>query len=250
LIKKIEHCLQLVDDTFNDKTSYEEFSNPWALSPTELEQDQAFIKYLEELVEPISEGELTEWSNDINLFMEGLTNPDKLETLWEKSKAQKLWDDSQNKTSAQLDQYLFESHPAEDSVSIEDYMSRWCKVIQTPNSPTPQESLRTPHLFSMEECDNLDKYNKFINELSAQIEGGWPPADTIPYDEDLLRLTIGLYPRAKTNEEFYPDWIKSLKRNRLVIQPDSDKKTEPDKESTSTITTKGEPQSSNQREKR
>jgi len=84
--KKIEHCLQLVDDTFNDKTSYEEFSNPWALSPTEQEQDQAFMKYLEELDEPISECELTEWSNDINLFMEGLTNPDKLETLWENPK--------------------------------------------------------------------------------------------------------------------------------------------------------------------
>jgi len=56
--------------------------------------------------------------------MEGLTNPDKLETLWEQSKAKKLWDDSQNKTLAQLDQYLSDSHPAEDSVSIEDYMSR------------------------------------------------------------------------------------------------------------------------------
>jgi len=56
--------------------------------------------------------------------MEGLTNPDKLETLWEQSKAKKLWDDSQKKTSAQLDQCLSDSHPAEDSVSIEDYMSR------------------------------------------------------------------------------------------------------------------------------
>ena len=79
--EKIEHCLQLAKDTFNNKTSYIESSNPWALSPTELEQDQAFIKYLEELDEPISEDELAEWSNDIDLFMEGLINPDKLETL-------------------------------------------------------------------------------------------------------------------------------------------------------------------------
>ena len=84
--EKIDHCLQLAEDTFNNKTSYEEFSNPWALSPTELEQDQAFIRYLEELDEPISEDELAEWSNDIDLFMEGLTNPDKLETLWENPK--------------------------------------------------------------------------------------------------------------------------------------------------------------------
>ena len=68
--------------------------------------------------------------------MEELTNPDKLEALWEQSKVKKLWDDSQNKSLTQLD--LSQSHPVEDFVSIEDYMSRWCNVIQTPNSPTPQ----------------------------------------------------------------------------------------------------------------
>ena len=31
--EKIEHCLQLVEETI----SYEEFSNPWALSPAGLE---------------------------------------------------------------------------------------------------------------------------------------------------------------------------------------------------------------------
>ena len=60
--KKIAHCLQLADDTFNKKKSYdhEEFINPWAFSPAELEQDQAFIRYLEELDEPISEDELAD----------------------------------------------------------------------------------------------------------------------------------------------------------------------------------------------
>jgi len=180
--EKVKHCLQLVEHTFNDGTSY----NPWVLSPTELEQDQAFIKYLEELDEPISEDELAEWSNDTNLFMEGLTNPDKLKTLWVQSKAKKLWDDSQNKSSTQLDQYFSESHLAEDSISIEDYMSCWCNVIQIPNSPTPQENQRTPQLFSPEERDNLDKHNKFINEFSVRVEGRWSPADTLPYDKDLL----------------------------------------------------------------
>ena len=37
--------------------------------------------YLEELDETISEDELAKWSHDIDLFMEGLTNPDKLEAL-------------------------------------------------------------------------------------------------------------------------------------------------------------------------
>jgi hypothetical protein len=166
-----------------------------------------------------------------------------------KSKAKKLWDDSQNKISAQLDQHLSESHPAEDSISIEDYMSRWCNIIQTPDSPTPQENCRKPQLFSPEEHDNLDKYNEFINKLSVRIEGGWSPAETLPYDEDLLRLTLGLSPRLKTNEKFYPDSDQIFKRNRPTIQPDSDKKTESDKESTFTVTTKRELQSSNQKER-
>ena len=66
---------------FNTNTAQEEFSNQWDLNFAELKQGQAFIKYLEELDEPISEDELAEWSHDIDLFMEGLTNPDKLEAL-------------------------------------------------------------------------------------------------------------------------------------------------------------------------
>ena len=105
-----------------------------------MEQDQVFIDYLDQLDGPISEDGLAEWSNDIDLFMEGLSNPDKLEALWEQSKAKKLWDESQSNSPTQLDQYLSESNPAEDSVPIENYMGRWCNVIQTPSSPTPQEN--------------------------------------------------------------------------------------------------------------
>ena len=104
-------------------------------------------------------------------------------------------------------------------------------------------------LFSSKECDNLDKYNQFINELAVRIEGGWSPPNTLTYDEDLLRFTLGLSPRAKTNEEFYPDSDQVLKRKRLAIQPDSDKKAEPDKKSTSTVYTKGEMQTSNEEER-
>ena len=121
-------------------------------------------------------------------------------------------------------------------------MSRWCNVIQTPNSPTPQENHRTAQLFSLEERDNLDKYNQFINELSVRIEGGWSPTDTLPYDEDLLRLTLGLSPRDKTNQEFYPDSDQAV--DQSATQPDSGKKTESDKESIPIVTTKGELQPS------
>jgi len=173
--------------------------------------------------------------------MEGLTNPDKLEALWEQSKAKKLWDDSHKS----LDQYLSQPHPAEDSVSIKDYMSRWCNVVQTPNSPTPQEDHRMPQTSSSAKRDNLDKYDKFINELSIRIEGGWPLEDHIPHDEDLLRHTLGLTPRVKQDKEVYPISVQ----DRLTPQPDSDKRTDSDKNSTFTDTIKGELQSSNQRER-
>ena len=140
-------------------------------------------------------------------------------------------------------------HP-KDSVSIEDYMSYWCNVIQTPNSPTPQENRRTPQLFSPEERDNLLKYNQFINEFSVRSEGGWSPENTLPYDEDLLRFTLGFSPRVKTNEELYPDSDQVFKRNRLAIQPASDKKTESNKESISAVTIKRELQPSIQEEQR
>ena len=71
-----------------------------------MDRDQAFIDYLNELDGPIPEDELIEWSDDIDLFLEGLSNPDKLEELWEQSKAKKLWDESQTKTVSQLDKHL------------------------------------------------------------------------------------------------------------------------------------------------
>ena len=100
--EKIEHCLLKAEDTFNISTSLEEFSNQWTLNSAELEQDQAFVKYLKELGETIPEDELAEWSHDIDLFIEGLSNPDKLEALWEQFKVKKLWDDSRRS----LDRHL------------------------------------------------------------------------------------------------------------------------------------------------
>jgi len=144
------------------------------------------------LDEPIPEDELADWSHDIDLFMEGLNNPDKLEALWEQSKAKKLWDESLKS----LDQHLSQTHP----VAVKDYMSRWCNIVQIPNSPTPQDDHCMPQIYSSEEKDNLDKYDEFINELLVRNEGGWLPADHVPYDEDLLRHTFGLSPRIKQDK--------------------------------------------------
>ena len=115
-------------------------------------------------------------------------------------------------------------------------MSRWCNIVHAPNSPTPQEDHRMPQTSSSEKWDNLDKYDKFINELPVRIEGGWPPADHIPYDEDLLRHTLGFSPRVKEDKETYP--VSDVERNRLATKLDSDKETESEKKSTSIITIK------------
>jgi hypothetical protein len=90
------------------------------------------------LDETISEDELAEWSHDIDLFMEGLSNPEKLEALWEQSKAKKLWDDPHRS----MDQHLSQHHPAEDSMSIEDYMSRWCNIFKL-QIPLPPKKITT-----------------------------------------------------------------------------------------------------------
>ena len=78
------------EDILSSNTTLEESPTQWTLNSAELEQDQAFIKYLEQLDEPIPEDELADWSHDIDLFMKGLSNPDKLEALWEQSKAKNL----------------------------------------------------------------------------------------------------------------------------------------------------------------
>ena len=58
-------------DVFSEHSCEEIF--PEFLHP---DRDQAFIDYLNELVELIANDELAEWSDNIDLFMEGFSNPD------------------------------------------------------------------------------------------------------------------------------------------------------------------------------
>ena len=92
------------------------------------------------------------------------------------------------------------------------------------------------HLLFSKERDNLEKYNQFINELAVRIEGGWPPVDHIPHNEDFLQHTLGLTPQDKQDKEVYPVSVQ----DRLIPQPDLDKKTESDKKSIFTVTIKGD----------
>ena len=199
---------------------------------------------------PLGHISYTEWSDDIDLFIEGLSNPDKLEGLWEQSKAKKLWDESQSRFPSRLDKHLATTHPPDDSVPVEDYMGRWCNTIyrtssgsQDPPSPTPALHQRMPPLYSTEELKNLERYNGFMNDLSVRVEGGWSPLDSLPYDEDLLRHTLGLSPRIGLNCDFYPDsdrnqGVPTLREGtpkRLQISENSasnsEKKTESDQNS-------------------
>ena len=49
--------------------------------------NQEFVEFLEELNCPEDPNNLDEWSDDVDMFMEGLSNPHKLEELWQQSKA-------------------------------------------------------------------------------------------------------------------------------------------------------------------
>ena len=67
---------------------------------------------------------------------------------------------------------------------------------------------------SPEEIENLQQYKNFMNDLSILVEGGWLPPSTLPYDEDLLRHTLGPSPhvaphRTGSNPDFYFDSEKN-----------------------------------------
>jgi hypothetical protein len=83
---KISYCIKLAQDTLNSGGPSEQeelrFENPWAskeynprFDHPDIDRDQAFIDYLNELDGPIPEDELIEWLDDIDLFLEGLSNP-------------------------------------------------------------------------------------------------------------------------------------------------------------------------------
>ena len=59
--------------TSNPDPIYDDDSTDWT-------SDQEFVEYLEQLDYP--EDNLDDWSEDVDMFMEGLSNPHKLEELW------------------------------------------------------------------------------------------------------------------------------------------------------------------------
>ena len=111
----------------------------------DLDADQALIGYLNKLNDPDSFDDFDDWSDDNDLFMEGLSNPEKIEELWEKSKAKKLQDDPQYNPTTYKQDYLFTNTASpDDSIQLEDYMGQWCNTahqrVQFPDSPTKPKS--------------------------------------------------------------------------------------------------------------
>jgi len=99
---KIVDCIKLAKDTLrsgnsNKPKQWDSSSDPNCeeIIPEFLEPelDQEFISYLNKLDGPDSPDDFNERSDDIDLFMEGLRNPDKIEELWKQSKAKELWKD-------------------------------------------------------------------------------------------------------------------------------------------------------------
>ena len=64
--------------TNNSDPIYDNESTPL---PPDWASGQEFVEYLEELDGPEGFDDLEEWSDDVNMFMEGLSNPHKLEEL-------------------------------------------------------------------------------------------------------------------------------------------------------------------------
>ena len=54
------------------------------------------IDYLNSLDNPDDFDDLDDWSDDIDLFVEGLLNPHMIDELWRKSKAKKMWNNFQS----------------------------------------------------------------------------------------------------------------------------------------------------------
>jgi hypothetical protein len=72
---------------------------------------------------PDSCDDLDDWSDDIDLFMEGLSNPNKIDKLWEKSKARKFGADPQyNPVSYKQDDFYSNAASPDDSIQLEHYM--------------------------------------------------------------------------------------------------------------------------------
>ena len=123
--------------------------------------DRAFIDYLNKFDGPDSFDDLNDWSDDIDLFMEGLSNPDKIEELWEKSKAKKTRDDPQYNTTTYKQDFFTNTTSPDDSIRLDNYMGWWCNTahqrVQFPDSPTSlYEPGSKPESYSKSE-ENLDK---------------------------------------------------------------------------------------------
>ena len=89
------------------------------------------MEFLEELDCPDDLDNFDEWSDEVDMFMEVLSNPYKLEELWQQSKAKKLWDNFQatrlhfekkNPRLARSGISSSEDNKPGDTISITDYM--------------------------------------------------------------------------------------------------------------------------------
>ena len=91
--------------------------------------DQEFVDYLDELDYPKVMDDLDEWSDDIDLFMEGLCNPHKIDKLWQQSKAKKY-----GKTTYQVPKLI--GHPRS---TARDLFDRTIFSLGTIGLPMPPQ---------------------------------------------------------------------------------------------------------------
>lgn len=220
---KIADCIKLAEDTLRSGSSHKQEqwdsssdSNCEEIVPEllNLEHDQEYINYVEELDGIGSFDDLDDWTDDVDLFMEGLCNPDKIDELWQQSKAKRLRKISLSNSKAYRTSKESNPQPVLQGNALPEGDQAKSITSGEPDSP-----------YSPEELKNLQKYREYLNDITIRAEGGWPFPDTLPYDEILLRYTLGLSSYSGSGselEEIPTENQESPKRTHTFTQMNSD----------------------------
>ena len=146
--------------------------------------------------------------------MEGLCDPDKIDELWQQSKAKRLWKISLPNSEAYRTSKESNLQPVLQGNAPREGDQAKSITSGEPDSP-----------YSPEKLKNLQKYREYLNDITIRAEGGWPFPDTLPYDEKLLRYTLGLSSYSGSDselEEIPTENQESPKRTHTFTQMNSD----------------------------
>ena len=109
--------------------------NPEFLDPND---DREFINYLKNLEAANEFDDLEDWLDDIDLVMESLIHPNKIEELWHISKAKRMWDDFQSHQQRE------QQHPQQTTVPHNQRAAVQMEHASVQVAPRTREGLPPP----------------------------------------------------------------------------------------------------------